>query len=340
MKHRIFKFSLEQRKAVDKAFLTVMAVICLGLTLTSCNSLEDKPITEPLSIEERNQLLAQDINYTFVFGVLDFLEKYRSTPLTSSEKKTMSELSYKRVNKFMSKWQSGDERKAKEAQYEKEWQAIYDSNCVKVDSINEYWRDYIKAYNPENYVKIELEEIIDKTDVIMGYVKVRLRLTPLKGSVSDLEAYFGLDGMMGRNPLKVSESFSSPITKEAWMAFNQTFDIDASKVRDLPVSELLEIYPFKTNVTGLSSNGKVIEYTDGYFKIPSCVRDMWSVEPAKGKEWKSETEKYSNYMRVIEELVDPNMESEYGYVHNRIKRDAYEDDSLAASFYYQIAGQN
>ena len=317
----------------------IVAALVLNISLTSCSSLEDKPITEPLSMDERNQLIAKDVNYAFVFGILDYVEQHRNVPLTSSEKKTMSGLSYKRLNKFMSEWQSGDKKKEIEEKYEKEWNRKYDAYCNKVDSINDYWLDYIKTFNPENYVKIELVDILDKTDVFLGYVKVLLRLTPLKGSVSNVEAYFGFDGMMGRNPLNVTESFSSPITKEAWMNFNYAFDTDASKVNELPVDKLLEIYPFKTNITGVASNGKVIEYTDGYFKIPRSVRSMWEKAPARGKEWKDESEKKSKYMGVITELIDPDMEYEIDYVHERFKRDAYEDDSLAASFYYQIAGQ-
>jgi len=331
-------FSISFRHRYAYLLLTNLT-FCLGILLSSCNSLEDKPITEPLSLEERQQLVEKDIDYMFVFGVIDVMEKYRS-PITSSEKKSMSELSYRRLKEFMSKWTLGDDVDAKKAEYEKEWKSMYESYCVKVDSINDYWLEYIQAYKPENYLKIELVEIIDKTDVFLGYVKVRLRLIPLKGSISDVEAYFGLDGMMGRNPIKVSESFSSPITMESWMSFNQAFNIDASKVNDLPIGELIKIYPLKTNITELSCDGKAIEYTDGYFKIPSCIRDMWSVAPAKGKEWDKEYEKESNYLRVIKDLIDANMPSEYDYVNDRTKKQAYDYDKLAATFYYEIAGQN
>ena len=196
---------------------------------------------------------------------------------------------------------------------------------------------FLEDYQTNNYLRIELVDILDKTDVFLGDVKVRLRLIPLRGEVDKVEAYYGLQGsMMGRNQLTVDKPFSSPIEVDNKMSFNYAFDIDASKVNDLPVKELLAEYDFKTNITQLTVKGRAIDYINGYNQVPDCVREMWRYRMEHEDEWEGSYFKESSYNRVAKELIDLSMPVKDDYVKDCIKKDAYNEDKLAATFFYEI----
>lgn len=269
--------------------LTALA-ICL-FCLSACGGLEGKSISEPLSIDERQQLAIKDFDYVEVFALIDYVENYKS-PLTSSEAKTMSKLTYRQLKDFLSKWVNGNKANSKKAEYENEWLNQFESYCPKVDSINDKWLTFIKVHNPDTYLKVELIDITDKTDIVWGIVKAKISLTPITGTLSNLDASFGLDGsMMDRNRLIVNESFSEPITREVDMKFNHIYDIDMSKLEELPINELLKEYTFKSMINSLSVDGKDLNYIDAYFQVPTCIREMWEKEPAKGNEWKDKNNK-------------------------------------------------
>lgn len=332
---------LKRGSRVLPGWHTMLTACALCLSLAACGP-ENKPITEPLSMEERQKLVKKDADYATVFSTLDVLEKFR-TPLTASEKKTLEDLSYKRLKDFLAVWDGSKELDQKKAHYAGEWEKKYGFYRAKVDSIDNHWKQFMEGYKTKNYLKIELVDIVDKTDVFLGYVKVRLRFTPLKGRVDKVKAHFGLllktdkyGGMMERNKITVDTPFSSSVTQDDWMSFNYAFDIDADKVKNLPVNELLEEYDFRTNVTQLVVDGRFIDYIEGYSQVPDCVCTLWKDRTAK-EDWEESFSKELDYTCIFQKLIDPSMPAKDDYVRNRIKEDAYRDDKLAATFYYEIA---
>lgn len=314
---------------------TILASGIICLFISSCGN-ENKSITEPLTFEERKELINKDKEYSVVFSMLDLFEKIHPQP-TSSEKATMKELSYKRLKNFVSEWTDTDKTEKRKKKYEEEWEKMYKDIYTKVDSIDKHWNNFLEKYIPNRYLKIELVDIVDKTDVYLGYVKVRLRFTPLKGKVNKVTAYFSLEGsMQGRNEVEVNKTFSSPIEVEDWMSFNYAFDINASKVNDLPVKKLLAEYEFETNITQLVVEGRTIDYMDGYNQVPDCVRDMWTSRYKHENDWEGSYYKEYAYNQIVKELIDPSMPSKDDYVNTHIKNDAYNYDNLAATYYYEM----
>lgn len=315
--------------------LIVLAMGIGGLLLASCGN-ENKSISEPLSSDERNELINKDIEYGMVFYMMDAFWKYHSS-VTASEKATMDGLSYKRLKDFLSVWGNSTEVDKRKKPYEAEWDSKYGSMHAKVDSIDNHWKHFLEDYQAGNYLKIELVDIVDKTNVFLGYVKVRLRLIPLKGRVDKVEAYYGLQGsMMGRNQLTVDKPFSTPIEVDNSMNFNYVFDIEASKVNDLSVKDLLAEYELESNITQLTVEGRSIDYIDGYNRVPDSVREMWRYRMKHEDEWEGSYYKEASYNRIAKELIDPSMPAKDDYVKDCIKKDAYNEDQLAATFYYEI----
>lgn len=139
---------------------TVLALGIWGLLMTSCG-IENKSISEPLSVDEQNELIKKDIEYGMVFSMLDALKKYHS-PLTASEKATMDDLSYKRLKNFLSVCVNTTELDKQKQQYGAEWERKYGFINAKVDSIDHHWQQFLEDYQTSNYLKIELVDILDK----------------------------------------------------------------------------------------------------------------------------------------------------------------------------------
>lgn len=305
--------------------------VILLMFLSACSSLEDKSITEPLSVKECDELIKKDYNYNKVFDLLDKLAK-DGVPFTSSEIRTMESISYGHLKNFLKEWDDYDKITLKKEMYHKEWEAKYPLFREKVDSIDKYWKQSLEDFNPGNYVKIELTDIIDKTNVYLGSVKVKLRFTPLKGKIDGVTANFGLfpkgernSLMMERNEVIINTPLASPMEYEDWLNFNSAFDISAEKVKTLPISQLLEEYDFATTIDEVIINGKAVYFQQGYFQVPVSVRDLWNTKA-----------KDAAYYNVYKELVDSTIIFDIDYVNKRILDDAYVFDKQAATFFYEI----
>lgn len=79
--------------------------------------------------------------------------------------------------------------------------------------------------------------------------------------------------------------------------------------------------------------GCAIDYINGYNQIPNCVREMWRCRMEHEDEWEGSYFKKSSYNRVAKELIDPSMPAKDDYVRDCIKKDAYNGDELAATFF-------
>lgn len=307
----------------------VFIFICLFLS--ACGSLEDKSITEPLSIKERDELIKKNHDYYNVFTLVDKLEKYGNS-LTASERKTMENISYRCLRNFLMEWENNENLTPKKEKYQKEWEDKYPLFQEKVDSIDKYWKMHLEECNASNYLKVELADIVDKSGVYQGYVRIRVRFIPLKGKIDEASVNFGLfrkgernSLMMERNKITIDTPFTSPTEQECGMQFNYAFDISIEKVKTLSVPQLLEEYDFTTSINKLIVNGKSIHYGYGYLEVPSCVRKLWN-----------SSFKDVNSYYVYKELVDSTIIYNTDYVNEKIENDAYLFDEECATFYYEI----
>lgn len=328
---------------MKKRILNAALMVCLLLgciMLTSCSN-ASKSVLEPLTQQEREKLIDEDEHYARVFSLIDWQEKEE---LTASDRKTLEGLTYGQLKDFVSRWRVTSEyREMREKALAQEWEQMYAHYYAKVDSIDLHWKQVLEEKIPSSWVKVEWIDMTDKSEVVLGHVKIALRLTPLKGPVDRIQLYYGLTPKghtpfytyfetTGRNCIEVNQSFSSPIVCEGWMSFN-TIDLDARKVGGMSVAEVQQMYAFDFNITSLVCGGKSVSYAETYGEVPFSVRNMWkNRDDCEEDMWKN-TSKDIYYASIVNELIDPAMPYKGDYVRECVRREASKDNEVAARYF-------
>ena len=322
---------------------TLMMCLVLGCTMLAGCSNASKSVLEPLTQQERDKLVEDDELYARVFSIVDWQEK---ETLTASDRKTLENLTYRELKDFVSRWWiNAEHRKACEKALAREWEQCYAHYYVQVDSIDRYWKEVLEEKKPSSWIKVEWIDMTDKSAVILGHVKIALRLTPLKGPVDRVQLYYGLTPKghrpfytyfetTERNCIEVKQSFSSPIVCEGWMNFNTT-DLDAGKVNQMSATEVQQVYAFDFNITSLICGGKPVSYVATYNEVPSSVRSMWQRrDDCDEEDWKN-TSKDIYYASIVNELIDSGMPYKGDYIREGIRREANKDDEVAAMYFFK-----
>lgn len=328
------------RKQTMKAIL--MACLLAGCTmLTGCSN-AGKSVLEPLTQQERQKLVEKDEMYAKVFRLVDSQEKEE---LTASDRKTLEGLTYRQLKDFVARWKrTSEHRKAREAALTGEWEQHYGHYYTQVDSIDRHWKQALEEVIPSSWLKVEWVDITDRSEAVLGYIKVALRLTPLKGTVDSAKLYYGLTlqghkpfytyfETTGRNCMEVKKPFSSPIVCETWMNFN-TIDLDTRKVGSMSAAELQQIYAFDFNITRLVCNGEPVSYIKVYNEVPFSVRSMWKERSDCDEEMWRDISKDIYYASIVHELIDSTMPYKKDYVRDAVRREASEDDEVATMYFY------
>lgn len=323
--------------------VTLMISLLFGCAvLTGCSN-ANKSVLEPLTQQEREKLIEEDEHYASVFSLVDWQEKEE---LTESDRKTLESLTYRQLKNFVSRWQiTAEYRKVREKTLTQEWEQIYAHYYAKVDSIDRYWEQVLEDKIPSSWVKVEWIDITDKSEVVLGHVKIALRLTPLKSQVDRIQMYYGLTQKghkpfytyfetTGRNCIEVNKPFSSPIVCEGWMSFN-TIDLDTRKVSNLSVPEVQQTYAFDFNITSLTCGGEPVSYVAAYNKVPFSVRNMWKKRADCDEEVWNSISKDIYYASIVNELIDPAMPYKRDYVKECVRCEAYKDDEVAAKYFFK-----
>lgn len=114
----------------------LILLACVTGLLTSCDSLGNKSVMEPLTEKEKQELFwRKDISFVIASEAEVVREK---AVLSEKDKQDFRKLSYKRYNDYIIYTDKvGDKLEEK---FAKEWDEQYGMYYEKVDSIDAYWR--------------------------------------------------------------------------------------------------------------------------------------------------------------------------------------------------------
>lgn len=270
------------------------------ITLSSCNKPIDKSIVEPIPIEELKALIEKDSLFEYTYKNI---QKIRELVFIDDvEKAKWSEISYSRVHNITKFYSDSLAQSKYTTKIKSDWDSKFGSLIFKADSISNYWKLYKEKKSLNNYVKIELFDIQERTikysDEILNNRKklgidngeksyqdimIGFKLTPLKGEFSDLifdytfikkedienvpeYKKYGLGSERGYD-YRSKGIIKNP--KIVWVSDYKNEDI----IKDKLLEELLDEYVFELEIRRISVNG--IRFSKYDIEIPFVIEQMW-----------------------------------------------------------------
>ncbi len=244
----------------------------------------DKSVIEPMKIENLKTIIEKDTLFEYTYKAI---QKIREDVLTDDVAKAKwSDITYERVHKIMKLYSDSLTQSKYTKDIRKKWKGKYDIYNIKVDSITDYWENYLKDNSLNNYVNVELFDVQTSED---GKVKIGFKISPLKDRIEDLIfEYIFIDkeeieeiskweelSILNDNTNKVYLFKKIPKSKIHWETYIKNENILKNKI----LEEILDKYIFKLQISSLKQNGKRISDYD--INIPYEVESYLEAKKKK-----------------------------------------------------------
>lgn len=286
----------------------------IGCLCCSCNSYLDKPIYEPLTVEELKKAFEKDPMFEYDYSEIE--EAAKAINENTILKVKFSDLTYRKMIKTM-RYLRSDAFGEVYASFGEEWKnyaMVYQS---QVDSIVGYWKHYIEEMN--QLAKIEPIKIRKEYYSFGSLKSVELgfRITSLKEQLKYIRFQFSIVSKADKKEDDDSVALPSFGLEETCFAF-----IDSpSTVEYADVGyakrEILENYDIKTfldnyNVIIEVKDVETVEKEYDLYEVPSCVRlylnDEDDGETGMENHW---------FGDIVKECIDEKFIDEFDFVEKK-----------------------
>lgn len=312
-----------------------LLLLFIAIGLFSCNSHLDKPIFEPLTVNELKESIDKDSLFKNTY---EYIVYVRDTILTTDmEKVKFAELTYEQVFDFAKFSSDTVYFKPINERIEKEWNEKHGIYEQKVDSISNYWKKYKEENSLEQYVKVELARIDKKYYSYSGGIRnvnLGFRLTPLKGKIDQIrfgykieakinekdeeDRYSSIYSALDKSWCLTTSPFSKPVVRY-WEADYTNEKILKSKT----LETFNRDYNIYIEVDEIRKDGVNMGNDD--LNIPKSVTNHWEYE---NKEYLEDL-----YVDdIIEEVLGKEYMSEYDYRNQEIDKILKEKYPLVYEF--------
>lgn len=283
-----------------KRLLLFLSFIAL---LSSCSHGLNKPIIEPLTVDDLRSNM-KDTTFTDFYSRI---QKISAWILADDVKQAKyGKISYKQIKKYEDFGNDTTFFNKKNTIWKNEYDGKYPNYDRQVDSIAQYWKEYIQKYNMDSLVTIEFAELWkeyysyshDVRDVNVGF-----RITPLKGKIDQLVFRYEMVTKVN-NTGKISYLNShrcvatSPISKTDVVYWEADYS-DEKLLKSRSTQEVKRDYDFNIELVNVRINGE--NYEDRLNAVPYDVKHYL--------EYSNETDFFfmADYYKdkIITSLIDP-----------------------------------
>jgi hypothetical protein len=312
-------------------------LLIISLLLASCSSPLDKPIVEPLTVEELRSVSKKDTSFIEFYEVIQNFRK--SFFIEDVNQVKYGDISYKQLQKYIA--YSADTTFANPI-IEKstaEWNEKYGNYEHELDSLKNYWQKYLKENSLMSYVKIEFDHIDKERYSYNNDIKdvnLALKLTPLKGKIQQVSFVYKIKSKLQSDESEnIYESIfddnrgscilTSPFSKAVVRYWEVNYTLE-KKLKYMSTAEFKRDYNIIFEVSKIRVNNKNISEDDllipsvmeDYFKYPSLYEDdviKYYFNPAYVSDWefirkaidnelRNKDEKCYNFIKAVSEFEE------------------------------------
>lgn len=268
-------------------YFTIIAIL-----FASCNGPLDKPIVEPLTVEELRTVSKKDTSFIeFYKGVQNIRKSFFLEDINQVK---FGDISYKQLQKHIAYRSDSTFTKPIIKKSKVEWNEKYGSYDHKLDSLKKYWQKYIDENSLTSYVNIEFNHINKEYYSYSGGVKdvnLALKLTPLKGPIQQISFTYKIKSKLSsdesesiyssifndnRGSCILTSPFSSPALR--YWGVNYTLE---KMLKHVTTEEFKRDYNITFEVSKIRVNNKNISKDDllvpkvmeRYLKYPTLYKE-------------------------------------------------------------------
>ena len=254
----------------------------ITLLFASCNRPLDKPIVEPLTVEELRTVSKKDTSFIEFYKEVQNIRK--SFFVEDINQVKFGDISYKQLQKYIAYRSDSTFTKPIIEKSRVVWNEKYGSYEHKLDSLKKYWRKYIDENSLISYVNIEFDHINKEYYSYSGGVKdvnLALKLTPLKGTIQQMSFIYKIKSKLrsdesesifsstfndNRGSCILTSPFSSPTVR--YWGVNYTLE---KKLKHITTADFKRDYDITFEVSKIRVNNKNISEDD--LLVPKVMKD-------------------------------------------------------------------
>lgn len=316
----------------------LVCILLVVLLAVSCSGPLNKPIVEPLTVDELRSVTKKDTAFIeFYEEVQDLRKSFFSNEMNQVK---YGDITYKQLRKFID--YQGDTTFTKPIieKAKAEWIEKFGGYQQKLDSISDYWTKYLEENSLYSYVNIEFNHLYKEyysysRDVRNVYLA--LKLTPLQGTIQQISFTYKVKSKLksderesiyssilddNRGSCITTSPFSKAVVRnwEVGYALEKTLKYMSSDEFKRDYDITFEITKIRVNDTNISEDDLLIpEVVKDYLKYPYLYEDD-VVKQFIDKDYISEWEFYRN---AINETMKKKDEKVFNFMQDVYK---YEDD--------------
>lgn len=218
------------KKFIYSAIITIL--------FAGCNNPLNKPIVEPLTVEELRSVSKKDTSFIeFYEQIQNFRQSFFDEDINQVK---YGDISYKQLQKYIAYRADSTFTKPIIEKSTADWNEKYGNYEHELDSLKNYWQNYLEENSLMSYVAIEFDHI-DKDyysyNNEVKNVNLALRLTPLKGTIQQISFTYKIKSKLRSDE---SESIYSSIYDDNRGSCITTSPFSTSVVRYWEVNYTLE----------------------------------------------------------------------------------------------------
>lgn len=291
--------------------LFMLSSLCSG-----CTDYLDKPLAEPMSVEDLKGAIKQDSAFLdFYKNVQKFRKEFFADDLNQVK---YGDLTYRRLYEYVNKLNDTLFTKPLYDKAQNEWDLKYSVYASKVDSVVAYWEKYEDENSLSSYVSIEFRTL-DKEYYTYSHdvrnVNLGFCLTPLKGTVEQLkftyEVTSKLDSKVSSywNEDKGTCISTSPFSSSVVRYWESPYSLE-NKLKYKSTDDFLRDYDVVIKVTAVRVNGENL--SEDSMLTPSSVKDYLKYQSPYFESYLIKECIYSDYKSandIYEELYQEALKS-------------------------------
>lgn len=254
----------------------------LIIFFSSCTDYLNKPLAEPMSVEDLKGAIKQDSAFLdFYETVQKFRKEFFAEDLNQVK---YGDLTYRRLYDYVNKMSDSLFTQPLYDKAKKEWDSKYSVYTTKVDSVASYWKKYEEENSLNSYVSIVFKTL-DKEYYSYSHdvrsVNLGFQLTPLKGKVEQVkfsyEVTSKLDTKMSSywNDDKGNCISTSPFSTSVIRYWESPYSLE-KKLKYKTTEDFLRDYDVEIKVTAVRVNGE--NFSEDSMRTPTSVIDYLRFE--------------------------------------------------------------
>lgn len=284
--------------------------LLISMFMVSCSSIPSKSIMEPLETDELAKLIKKDTMFEkFYSTVSKTVEK-----LSDIDKAKYNDITYSSFYDCYKFMNDSNQTKPLTKEFEADWNSKYAQYDNKVDSVIDYWKQYIADNSLSRYVSIEFDHLDKEYYSYLHEVKninFAFRLTPKNGAkIEQIKFNYRysakINDYRGEQNRCISTSpFSSSVVRYWKVDYS-----DEKRLKNVSSADFTRDYNIEFEITDLRMDGKNFSMDD--LNVPKSVKNYMDTTFSLWSLYKDD---------VIKETIYPEYIDKSDYVYKRIKEE-------------------